>query len=45
LLLSLDLKKAFAFGEVYDGEKNMKANRVDASKYLKVEEGLKVPHF
>lgn len=32
-------------GEVYDGEKNMKANRVDASKYLKVEEGLKVPHF
>lgn len=32
-------------GEVYDGEENMKANMIDASKYLKVEEGLKVVHF
>ena len=32
-------------GEVYDGEENMKANMIDDSKYLKVEEGLKVVHF
>lgn len=32
-------------GEVYDGEKNMKANTIEASRYLKVEEGLKVLHF